>query len=310
MAIGPLVTVVVTVYNRCATVYRAVESVLKQTYANLECVVVDDGSTDGSPTELERFADARLRIVRHGQNRGVTAAKNTGLNNIRGEWFTFVDSDDEILPDAIETMMATAAERPDVTQVECNAIDASTGKLTGVGYENDGYLTAEDAATFARGDHWGIIKTSVLGTDRFNENLPGYEVTLWAKIMRRSKAYYIHRGLALVYTGGADRVSTSHWTRAKAANVFKHLLTEAEWLDTEHEFRPRNYAGLCLQGFLSTLAEADQESAKMYYNRLKAVNGHAAYRIVAHFARLVGWAGAALSLSLMNALKSARGLPH
>ncbi len=72
-------------------------------------MVVDDGSTDGTPGVLARYeGDARVRIVRRAQNRGVTAAKNTGLASLdeRAATFCFLDSDDTLLPDAIESLVA------------------------------------------------------------------------------------------------------------------------------------------------------------------------------------------------------------
>ena len=101
----PLVSVIIPTYNRAATIGRTIQSLQSQTYDNLDIIVVEDGSKDETLKLLDTISDKRLRVIRHEVNRGVTAAKNTGLNNIRGEWFTILDSDDEIVPNAIEMMM-------------------------------------------------------------------------------------------------------------------------------------------------------------------------------------------------------------
>ena len=102
---NPLISIITPTFNRGKTVARAIDSILEQTYGNFEIIVVEDGSTDETKSILQRYNDKRVRIIHHDLNKGVTAAKNTGLNNISGEWFTFLDSGDEMLPDALETMM-------------------------------------------------------------------------------------------------------------------------------------------------------------------------------------------------------------
>jgi len=102
----PLVSTIMATNNREKTIERAIASVLKQTYTNFELIIVDDGSTDNTSEVLNRFADPGIRIFKHEKNKEACAAKNTGLRNIRGEWFTTFDSDDEMITEAIETMIS------------------------------------------------------------------------------------------------------------------------------------------------------------------------------------------------------------
>lgn len=103
----PLVSVLMPVYNAEESLARSVHSVLAQTYANFELVLIDDGSTDGSGALCQALAgqDARIRVVAHAQNQGVAAARNTGVQNARGRYISWVDADDSILPTFLETLL-------------------------------------------------------------------------------------------------------------------------------------------------------------------------------------------------------------
>jgi len=110
---GPLVSVVITTYNRAILLKRAIESAIKQTYNNLEVIVVDDGSTDNTQEAVKSFCDERIKYIRHSRNKGVSCARNTGIKNSQGDFLALLDSDDEYLPEKIEKSMRvfrTAAE--------------------------------------------------------------------------------------------------------------------------------------------------------------------------------------------------------
>lgn len=99
----PLVSVVIPVYNRQATIQRAVDSVLNQTYSNIEVLVVDDGSTDNSLEMLKKYDnDNRVKIFCQKLNQGANAARNRGIREAKGEYIAFHDSDDEWLPEKLE----------------------------------------------------------------------------------------------------------------------------------------------------------------------------------------------------------------
>jgi glycosyltransferase involved in cell wall biosynthesis len=104
---NPLVSVVVITYNTAEYVAHAIESVLEQTWKNLELIVVDDGSTDETPQVVGRFADHRLKYVRQ-ENQGPNAARNRGIRESRGEFVAFLDSDDWWLPDKICRQVSVA----------------------------------------------------------------------------------------------------------------------------------------------------------------------------------------------------------
>lgn len=103
-----LVSVVLPTFNRSRTLARAVRSVLAQGYANLELIIVDDGSTDDTADLVASFDDPRIRYEKLERNQGASAARNRGLELSRGEFIAFQDSDDEWLADKLERQVVCA----------------------------------------------------------------------------------------------------------------------------------------------------------------------------------------------------------
>lgn len=102
---SPLVSVLVAAYNVENTFEACIRSVVSQTYGNLEVIVVDDGSTDGTPALCDAVAISDPRVsVFHQPNGGLSAARNTGLEHASGDYVVFVDSDDEMMPRMVERL--------------------------------------------------------------------------------------------------------------------------------------------------------------------------------------------------------------
>ena len=101
----PMVSVIIPVFNRPTAVRRAIESVLAQTFGDLELIVVDDGSTDTTPDVVARMLDPRIRLLRTDGNRGASAARNAGINHSTAPYVAFLDSDDEWLPTKLERQL-------------------------------------------------------------------------------------------------------------------------------------------------------------------------------------------------------------
>lgn len=100
------VSVIVPVYNVEKTLNRCVNSIVNQTYTDLQIILIDDGSPDGSPAMCDEWfsRDSRIEVI-HQRNRGLSGARNAGLLKAVGEYVAFVDSDDYVEPDYIETMI-------------------------------------------------------------------------------------------------------------------------------------------------------------------------------------------------------------
>jgi len=102
----PLVSVILPTFNRTHYIERAVTSILKQSYADLEIIIVNDASVDNTSEIVCSLRDERIKVICHEKNKGLAAARNTGINNSRGEFITFLDDDDEWLPEKIIKQLA------------------------------------------------------------------------------------------------------------------------------------------------------------------------------------------------------------
>jgi len=105
-------SVVIPLYNKEKHIQRAIRSVLGQTYPHFELIIVDDGSTDGSYEAARVIEDPRIRIIRQ-ENRGVSAARNRGVEEAKFEWVAFLDADDEWLPEFLTAILDLQEEFPD-----------------------------------------------------------------------------------------------------------------------------------------------------------------------------------------------------
>lgn len=101
----PMISVIIPIYNAEKTLQRCLDSVITQTYQNLEIILINDGSTDSSLDTCILFAerDSRIKVI-DSQNQGVSKARNLGMDTANGEYFGFVDSDDWIEPEFFETL--------------------------------------------------------------------------------------------------------------------------------------------------------------------------------------------------------------
>jgi glycosyltransferase involved in cell wall biosynthesis len=132
----PLVSIVTPSYNQASYLEETIRSVLDQGYEPLEYVVVDDGSTDGSAELAQRYGD-RLRVIRQ-ENSGQTAAINRGFAETSGELLGYLNSDDTLLPGALETMVAELEREPKALLVYGDA------HYTDARSERTGYLRARE----------------------------------------------------------------------------------------------------------------------------------------------------------------------
>ncbi len=206
----PTVSVVIPTYNRAHLVGRAIQSVLNQTYQDFEIIVVDDGSTDNTEEVVKSFNDPRIRYLRHDQNRGGSAARNTGINMARGEYIAFQDSDDEWLPEKLEKQMRVFENAPaEVGVVYTDMWRIGKGEKR---YWHSPKIMPEDGIVYkqALDQVMGIgIQTAVIKRECFNvvgmfdENFPRFiDLELFARLSKYYYFYHINEPLVNFYDTG------------------------------------------------------------------------------------------------------------
>ena len=125
-----MISVVIPLYNKEKQIAHTLQSVFNQTFQNFEVVIVDDGSTDGSVSEVEKFSDLRIRLI-HQKNAGVSAARNRGIEEAKGDLIAFLDADDEWKPEYLATQYHLSQKYPDCNVFACNYEFRNTeGKVT------------------------------------------------------------------------------------------------------------------------------------------------------------------------------------
>ncbi|HVN94226.1 MAG TPA: glycosyltransferase family 2 protein [Terracidiphilus sp.] len=185
----PLVSVVIPTYNRTQKTFAAIDSVLGQSHSNVEVIIVDDGSTDGSEVAVEDFvkckaaAGNRVRFVSQ-PNRGASAARNAGIAKAAGEYIAFLDSDDTWLPTKLESQLKVierfksecAACVTDARLVNDSGMDCESFKWQGISFPDaigiDRDATRALAATFRFWVSTLVVRASTLRQmGGFNENI-------------------------------------------------------------------------------------------------------------------------------------------
>ena len=271
---SPKITITMTTYNRADMLPRAVNSVLKQTYQDFEVVIVANGSQDHTPQVLERYKDnSKIRLFRLEENRGPRGGYNYALDQIKGEWFTFLGDDDIIFENCLETMIRVPQEIDStINAVTCNVIDSTTGKFAGRGLNKDQYLPLETIVKKTEGVFFGITKTKLLGDLRLNVSLNSHDDAFFYKIDAIANRYYIHKALRLFNT--ADYTESS---KLKTANLnhrvelFQELYKETFYLDALKKYNLPKYIKKCFVGLFFMKIARNDKALQIYQQRLSEV---------------------------------------
>lgn len=214
MAKRPQFSILTPSYNRGKQTLRSIESALNQQGEfDVEIIIVDD-STDATPTVVRQFIQQRslegvVRFHANATRAGIPRSRNLAIDMARGEYFVFLDSDDALLPGALERCRLYFSENPDVG-LFFGAIQLTSGRpprvdpaLVGrkVGY-------AEFLSSPGVGEYLPICRAEVMGSNRFLEDVQGFEGYLWASLLQSGTLVYLSsEPLRLYDDGGSDRLS-------------------------------------------------------------------------------------------------------
>ncbi len=238
------VSVIIPAYRAASTIRRAVDSVLAQTTAAYEIIVVDDGSPDDLADIVERYPSPvkLLRIA----NAKTAQARNVGIENAEGDFVAFLDADDHWHPQKLEKQLAVFARHPEVGAVAGRFYHRElSGRIQESRVRpkwNDHVLVASGSAAFLLGTMmWTgvvMVRRETLGEQRFIAGLePAEDRDLWIRLAARSAVYLMSEPLAtaVLETDGISRISISRDCRKMLEVVERHRgllspLARRRWL--------------------------------------------------------------------------------
>ena len=207
------ISVVIPTFNRDYCLDRAIKSVLNQTFSSIECIVVDDGSTDETSSLLVSYQD-QISVITHSQNKGVSASRNSGINNAKYPWISFLDSDDEWVAEKLQNQISFLERYPFYSVLQSNEKWIRNGKPFNQKkhhQKQSGFIFQPCLERCMIGPSSVMIHRSVF--DRFgvfDESLPACEdYDLWLRLSR-SLLIGLEPSISLIKHGGhPDQLSTS-----------------------------------------------------------------------------------------------------
>lgn len=194
---NPLVSIIVPVYNAEEYLCRCLESIISQTYQNIEIILVDDGSKDASGQICDEYAekDARIRVI-HKENGGVAIARQTGLNVAQGKYVIHADSDDWVEPNWIEELLKSALkEKVDI--VICDYYNEYQSGSINVSSKPTSLKKEDILSDLLYGSIWGALWNKLIRKDCFER----YCVSFIPEMNLQEDLYVICK---LIYSGASS----------------------------------------------------------------------------------------------------------
>ena len=230
------VSVVIPTYNRLHTLDRCLSSVFTQTQPVDEIIIVDDGSTDGSADWI-RDQHPDIQLIQQA-NRGVSAARNTGIQAAKSEWIALLDSDDEWLPNKIEAQLAAIDQSPGsrLCHTEENWIYQGTPKTMPEAYhKRNGWIFEHCLSRCAISPSTVLIQQSLFDEiGFFDESLPACEdYDLWLRICSRYPVTLVDKPLIAKHGGHSDQLSNQRGLDTYRIQSLDKLLRE-DYLKPQH----------------------------------------------------------------------------
>ena len=238
-------SIIIPLYNKSAYIEKAVKSVLAQTFAHFELIIVNDGSTDESVNIVQQFTDLRIRIINQ-PNSGVSSARNKGINKASYDYIAFLDADDWWDKNFLEEMNNLIAEVPEAGLYGCNYIHVKNkqNRPSKVGLSEGfkfGYINYFNtySSTFAVPFNCSfvIIKKQILLKNKgFNPNLKfGEDFDLWVRIALNDKIAYLNKPLAY---SNQDVDSNNRALGSKLWKPENHFIFNLDYLQAEEKTNP------------------------------------------------------------------------
>jgi len=239
MDIQPSVSVIIPTYNRAGFVCEAIDSVLKQTFREFELIIVDDGSVDNTSEIVSSFDDARVKYIRQ-ENRGVSAARNTGVLHSSAPLIAFLDSDDLWFPKKLEAQVSFFESNRDVQICQTEEIWIRNGRRVNPMDKHRKY----SGWIFRQCLPLCIVSPSAVMMRReafddlggFDEGLPACEdYDLWLRAALRYPIHTLPDALIEKRGGHADQLSSGWGLDRYRVEALKKCLVDPKLTDEYRE---------------------------------------------------------------------------
>ena len=242
------ISIIIPTYNRADLVMRAIESVIRQTDSNWELIIVDDGSTDETQQIIKKYLNDKVKYI-HQKNAGANKARNLGAKNASYSYVSFLDSDDELVFDWVDSFQAQLEGKPHI--VCCGTLRIEAGNQLEVMPKSLGRIFNDAVGKFTNGACYVIDKNLFFETGGFDEELRSGQHTelsfrLANKITSKEiKVANIFRPLVKIYIHDGPRIRTN--SESKFNGALRILEKHSELLSKEPSLK-RNYAKIISLG--------------------------------------------------------------
>lgn len=267
----PAISVIIPTHNRGHWLPESMDSVLSQTFADFELLVVDDGSTDDTLQVVEQYPS--VRYFRCNENQGVSKARNLGLRHARGRYICFLDSDDLWVQDKLQFQIDWMDQNPECVVCYTDELWIRNGVRVNPMKKHQKYsgdIFADCLPLCIVSPSSAMLRASLFEeVGDFDESLPACEdYDLWLRIAARHSFHFIARKLIVKRGGHADQLSRRYWGMDRFRVRALEKLLDRERLDERRYSLARETliqkCGILCKGF----AKRDKLADVDYYRRL------------------------------------------
>ncbi len=265
-----LISVIIPVYNVKPFLEEAVESVIGQTYRDLEIIIVDDGSTDGSADICDKYVqiDSRIKVI-HQTNKGLSAARNTGLDIMSGEFCTFLDSDDALHADALRRAFNAMQEHNyDIVEYRYARFE-TTSKMSFnksisepiSGYAKEGLYTKQEALNLRINGKittcvWNkMYKRKIWDRLRFCEGRNYEDLDIILRLLARAESVFVLDKTLVKYRKRQGSITSTNTLK----NIKDRVWSQKQYIEDANSLLPENIKN-----------ESIKKITKNYYESLLA----------------------------------------
>ena len=211
----PRVSIIIPAYNRLPMLREAVDSVLAQDFEDVEILVVDDGSTDGTGEGMKKYG-GRVKLLEHSANRGVSAARNTGILHAKGKYIAFLDSDDLWVKGKLRIQINFLDENPHYPLCYTDEIWIRRGKRVNPMLKHakfSGWIFEKCVPLCTISPSSAMMRKTLFSrVGLFDEALPVCEdYDFWLRVSARFPIFFIDKKLIIKRGGHPDQLSNRSW---------------------------------------------------------------------------------------------------